>query len=364
MEWHAVTESHIAHGDTAMAARYSESNASTFPAIRRVSWGAIFVGFVITMVVQLLLGILGLALGASVIDPLHEASPLDGIGMGAGIYWVVTSIISLSAGGFAAGALTSVQNSRDNTLHGLTVWGLAMLFLFLLIGTGVGGLIGGTASLVSGGASMFGDAASKMAPQAVDAVQSRLDEADIDLDLSEWREEARQLLRDTGIPEIQADRLDEQVEDLQQEARSAARRAAQNPQRVDDELESLFDKIQREARDTLRAVDREALVNIVTKRTGQNRQEATQTVANWTEGYEQVYQAARAEWDEAKALADEKAREWGDEAAEGIAEASWWTFFTLLLGAIAAAAGASLGGKRDTVVREVNTGYARNRDVT
>ena len=347
-----------------MAARYSESNASTSPAIRRVSWGAIFVGVVIAMVVQLLLGILGLALGASFIDPLQEANPFDGIGMGAGIYWVVSSIISLSAGGFAAGALTSVQNHRDNALHGLTVWGLAMLFLFLLIGTGVGGLIGGTASVVRGGASMFGDAVSKMAPQAVDAVQSRLDEADIDLDLSEWREEARQLLRDTGVPEIQADRLDEQVRDLQRDARSAARRAAENPQRIDDELESLFDRIQREARETLRAVDREALVNIVTKRTGQSRQEATQTVANWTQGYEQAYQAALDEWNEAKALADEKAREWGEQAAEVIAEASWWTFFTLLLGALAAAAGAMMGARRKTVVREVSTGHAHNRELT
>lgn len=335
-----------------MAVTYSEMSATTLPAVRRVSWGAIFVGVVIAMVVQLLLGVLGLAIGASTIDPLQEGNPMDGIGMGAGIYWIISSIISLFAGGLAAGALTTVQNHRDRTLHGLTVWGLAVAFLFLTIGTGVGGLIGGTASMLGGGAKMAGDALAKVAPEAVDAVQTRMDEADIDLDLGEWRAEARQLLRDSAIPAIQPDRLEGEVEELQQDVSSAVNRAGQDPQRVDTELESLFDQIQREGRETLRAVDREALVNIVTQRTGQSRQEAEQTVANWEQGYQQVYQRAREEWDQAKVQAEQKAREWGDQAADGIAKAAWWTFITLLLGAIAAAAGANVGANRVAVVRE------------
>lgn len=87
-------------------------------------------------------------------------------------------------------------------------------------------------------------------------------------------------------------------------------------------------------------------------RTGQSRQEAAQTVANWEQEYQQVYQRTREEWDQAKAQAEEKAREWGNQAADGIATAAWWTFFTLLLGAIAAAAGAKVGANRVAVVRE------------
>ncbi|MEX2260191.1 MAG: hypothetical protein WD672_15940 [Woeseia sp.] len=317
-------------------------------------------GVVITMVVQLMFGVLGLAIGASIIDPLQETSPLDGIGMGAGIYWVISSIISLFAGGFAAGALTSVQNHRNKTLHGLTVWGLATLFLFLLIGSGVGGLIGGTASMISGGASMVGDAVAKMAPQAAGAVQRGMDEANIDIDLSQLREEARQLLRDSGSPALQPGQLEEQAEELQQEAGSAASRAGQNPQRADRELESLFDKIQSEARETLRAADREALVNIVTERTDQSREEARQTVANWEQGYQEAYQRAQKEWEEVKAQAEEKAREWGDQAAEGIASAAWWTFVALLLGAIAAATGANVGANRVAVVREDTSAAVRD----
>ncbi|MDO8861634.1 hypothetical protein Q6D67_07960 [Haliea sp. E1-2-M8] len=348
-----------------MAVTYSEFSASILPAVRRASWGAIFIGVVITMVVQLLLGILGLAIGASVIDPMQEANPVDGIGMGAGIYWVISSMISLFAGGYAAGALTTVQNRRARTLHGVTVWGLATLFLFLTIGSGVGGLIGGAANMIGGGASMVGDAVSKVAPQAADAVQRGTDEADFDLDLSEWREKARQLLRDTGRPELQPDRLEEESEEMQQDIRAAASRAGQDPQRVDKELEALFDKIQREGRETLRAVDREALVNIVSERTGQSRQEAAETVENWEQEYQQVYQRAREEWDEVKAETEEKAREWGEQAAEGVAKAAWWTFFALLLGAVAAAGGANVGANRVTVVHEDNNNaHPRNRDLT
>lgn len=51
-------------------------------------------------------------------------------------------------------------------------------------------------------------------------------------------------------------------------------------------------------------------MNVVTARTGQSRQEAEQTVANWEEGYQQAQQRAREEWDQAKVQAEEKAREW------------------------------------------------------
>lgn len=335
-----------------MAVSYTESTASTVPAVRRVSWGAIFVGVVIAMVVQLLLAVLGIAIGASAINPLQESNPMDGIGMGAGIYWVVSSIIALFAGGYAAGALTTVQDHRDRTLHGIAVWGVAALFLFMVISSGVGRLIGGTASMIGGGASMLGGAVSDVAPRAMDSVQNRIDESDFDLDLSQWREEARQLLRDTGIRALQPDRLEGQAAELQQDIRSAANRAGQDPQTVDQELESVLNRIQSEGRETLRAIDREALVNIVSARTGQSRQEASQTVANWEQGYQQAYQAARTEWEQAKTTTEQKAREWGDQAADAVAKAAWWTFFMLLLGAIFAALGANVGANRVAVVRE------------
>ncbi len=335
-----------------MAVTYSESTASTVPAVRRVSWGAIFVGVVIAMVVQLLLAVLGIAIGASAINPLQEANPVEGIGMGAGIYWVISSIISLFAGGYAAGVLAIMQDRRDRTLHGVAVWGVATLLLFLVISSGVGRLIGGTASMIGSGASMAGGVVSNVAPRAMDAMQQRLDESDFDLDLSQWREEARQLLRDSGISSLQPDRLEGQAEELQQDIRSAAERAGRDPRAVDEELESLLDRIQREGRETLRAVDREALVNIVAERTGQGRQEASQTVANWERGYQQAYQEARAAWEQAKAEAEQKARGWGDQAAGAVAKAAWWTFAMLLLGAIAAALGANVGANRVAVIRE------------
>ncbi|HEX5694714.1 MAG TPA: hypothetical protein VFY00_08885 [Arenimonas sp.] len=339
-----------------MAVAYSESSSTTVPAVKRVSWGAIFVGVVIAMVVQLLLAVLGIAIGASTINPLQEASPIEGIGMGAGIYWVASSIIALFAGGYAAGALTNTQDRRDRTLHGVSVWGVATLLVFLAIGSGVGRLIGGTASVVGSGLSMAGNAVSSVAPQAMDAAQRRLNESDfdleLDLDLGDWRAEVRELLRDSGVSALQPSQLEEEADELQQQLRAAAQSAGQDPMAADQELESLLDQIQREARETLRAVDREALVNIVMERTGQSRQEASQTVANWEQGYQQAYQAAREEWQEAKMMAERKAREWGDQAADAVAAAAWWTFIMLLLGAIASAVGANAGAGRAVVVRE------------
>ncbi len=54
-------------------------------AIKRVSWGAIFAGAVITLVTQLALSILGIGIGASTVNPLNEQNSTSGLGAGAGI---------------------------------------------------------------------------------------------------------------------------------------------------------------------------------------------------------------------------------------------------------------------------------------
>ena len=60
------------------------------PALKRISWGAIFAGTVLAIVLQLALSLLGLGIGLGTIDPLTEQNPMSGIGTGAAIWWIVT----------------------------------------------------------------------------------------------------------------------------------------------------------------------------------------------------------------------------------------------------------------------------------
>ena len=63
--------------------------------VRRVSWGAIFAGLVVTIVIQLTLTLLGVAIGAATIDPLRERNPAEGLGVSSAIWLTVSALISI-----------------------------------------------------------------------------------------------------------------------------------------------------------------------------------------------------------------------------------------------------------------------------
>jgi hypothetical protein len=125
----------------------------TATAGKSISWGAVFAGALLALVVQLMLSVLGIGIGASTINPLTEQNPADGIGTGAAIWFVVSSLIALFAGGWVAGHLAGVSRSSDRALHGILTWGLTTLVTFYLLTTAIGGLIGGTANLLTRGMS-------------------------------------------------------------------------------------------------------------------------------------------------------------------------------------------------------------------
>ncbi|MGI8467872.1 MAG: hypothetical protein ACR2N3_05415 [Pyrinomonadaceae bacterium] len=129
------------------------TGAMPMAAGRRVSWGAIFAGAVVALVVQLMLSVLGIGIGASTINPLTEQNPAAGLGTGAAIWFVLTSIVALFAGGWVAGRLAGMPRDDDRALHGILTWGLATLLTFYLLTTAIGGLIGGTANLLTRGMS-------------------------------------------------------------------------------------------------------------------------------------------------------------------------------------------------------------------
>ncbi len=83
----------------------------------RVSWGAILAGVVAALVVQLLLNILGVGIGASAVDAANTADnpSASGFSLTAGIWWTLSGIIASFAGGIVAGRLCGT--SDDNTAH-------------------------------------------------------------------------------------------------------------------------------------------------------------------------------------------------------------------------------------------------------
>lgn len=325
-----------AYREPAMVGAYSSPAA-----IKRISWAAVFAGVVAALAVQLLLSILGIGIGASTIDPLVEQNPMSGVGIGAGIWFVISSLIALFAGGWVAGRLAGMPRTLDSMLHGILTWGLTTLLLFYFLTTTVGALIGGTFRVLGSGLSAAATSVAAAAPTVAGAAKDQLQQSGIDV--SDIRREVETLMRQTGKPELQPGSIQNKVNQASQQAQNAAGQAASDPANADSTLNQILERISKSGEATINAADRDALTNIIMARTGKSRPEAEATVAS----YEKTYQQARAKYEQTKAQAAQTAREAGDKTASAVSKAAIWTFIVLLISALAAAIGGYLATPRD-----------------
>ena len=135
----------------------------------RISWGAIFAGVVLAIAIQLVLGILGTGIGLSLVNPVEGTTPgATGFGIGAGLYWIVTTVIALGAGGYAAARVAGVHDRFDGLVHGLVVWGVTLILTLYLLTSAVGGIIGGAFRTVGAVASAAGSGIGAAAPKVAD----------------------------------------------------------------------------------------------------------------------------------------------------------------------------------------------------
>ena len=155
---------------------------------RRVSCGAIFAGVVIAVAVQLVLGILGTGIGLSMVDPVEGTTPgAAGFGIGAGIYWLITTVVALGAGGYAAARVSGVTERFDALVHGLVVWGVTLILTLYLLTSAVGGIIGGAFRTIGSVAGAAGATVGTVAPRAAQVAG---------VDVGDVRQEAAAYLSD------------------------------------------------------------------------------------------------------------------------------------------------------------------------
>jgi hypothetical protein len=109
---------------------------------RSISWSAIVSGLVVAMVSQILLTMIGVAIGAATINPTSESNPADGLGTGALIWWFVTALISLYLGARVAGRMSGVVTRREGGYHGFLMWCTSTVIMFMVAGTVLGGIFG------------------------------------------------------------------------------------------------------------------------------------------------------------------------------------------------------------------------------
>ncbi|MGE0726340.1 MAG: PhnA-like protein, partial [Alphaproteobacteria bacterium] len=139
--------------------------------INEIAWGAVAAGVAVTLVVQALLNMLGIGIGAATIEPASADNPsLQGFSLTAAIWWVATGILAAFAGGCVAGRLSGRPKRSTGSWHGLITWAVTTLLIFFMVASAIGGLIGGAFSAVGSAMGGVGAAAGGVAEMAAPAM--------------------------------------------------------------------------------------------------------------------------------------------------------------------------------------------------
>ena len=321
-----------------------------YAAFRRIRWGAVFAGTLIALVTMVALNLLGLGIGLAEINPTQEANPFAGLGVGAIIWYVLSSLASLFAGGYVAGKMSGFPKKSNAALHGLLSWGLFTMISLYLFTTAMGRVVSGVGSAISSVTGGITNTVAAAIPdnldnQVADLVQRQVNQSN--LDLSDIRSEAFELLEQTDKSALDPDNLEQDAHQVRNAAQRNADDVATSPYGAGREINNVIDRIQAKGNNVMEAADKSALVNVLVARTDMSESEARRVVNGWGNRLENTAETVQQEVRQFADRASETATEVGGQVADGLATAALLGFAGLLLGALASYFGGAAGRQTD-----------------
>lgn len=116
-----------------------EHENDTVRAKNRVQWGPIIGGVLTALAALIVLSLLGLAIGASALEPRDVG---EGLGTGAAIWGAISAIIAFFVGGFIAARTAAVGGVGSGMINGFLVGATILALVLYLSGTGLGAAFG------------------------------------------------------------------------------------------------------------------------------------------------------------------------------------------------------------------------------
>jgi MFS family permease len=111
-----------------------------------VRWGPVWAGLLLALGIQLVLGMVGLAVALSSYNP-NAANFGERVASTMSIWSVVSALIALFIGGFVAGRMAAVVGLRNGLVQGSVVWALAVIIGLVLSAFGVAGALGAATNI-------------------------------------------------------------------------------------------------------------------------------------------------------------------------------------------------------------------------
>lgn len=292
--------------------------ANAFPTL---CWSAIIGGTVAAIGIQILLSILGVGAGLAVFTSVTDTHPAVAFSEGAAAVWTGCALMSLFFGAVIAGRFS--HSLHGGFVHGIMVWCLTLIITLVLASMGTSMVLGGALKVLGASISTGGKAAA------------------------------------SGIGDVVKDgakRNSDQIQNFVQEAvQSISNATPKATTRANREIGLAVAKLFTPGADVGSPTNRAAVIKALMDYTQVSEADATKTVDDWTVSYNNL----KAELDNLKTTAEQKAKETADQAASNVSNAAIWSFSGLLIGLLVSAGGGVMGGdhamRRIKVLRETKT---------
>jgi hypothetical protein len=300
---------------------------------RRVSWGAIFAGFFVTMVVQLTLTLLGAAIGIASLEPFREPHSGQKVAIASGIWLLVSGLISIWVGACVAGRLCGGPRRADGLIHGIVAWSVSTCATLALLATAVGTAIGGTAALLGGALELGNLTKSEGATSSLqEQVQSLFPQSGSTLAPTGRTEPGAQQQQPTDQG------AQKQPSEQGKQQQPTPDQGAQQPAKLNDlaqkdpDLSAALSEMQKKGGATQATQARDKAVSILTSKYNMDQQQAANAVQQWDQDSQQRGQQT-----------EQKVQQAAAAATRGLESGALWGFIALALGLIFAAWGGWAG---------------------
>ncbi|WP_447978775.1 hypothetical protein [Candidatus Nitrospira bockiana] len=281
----------------------------------RIRWGAIFAGFVVGVAVQMMLTLLGLAIGAWSVD-VQDTDAARSIPIGTAVWSGISMLVAAFIGGYVAARMAGATDRGDGLYHGAVVWGFNWLVFAWLATTAMSFMIGGVFNV-------FGSAIQSLS-QGVGSTVARLAQStNVNLSMEDVRRQVESVLQATGKKELQPGQIREEAGQITNQAQSGK------------PIGEVSDSALREIREKLAALDRDAAINVMVNKLGMSRAQAEEVVHSTIGLIGPIQRTVENVKEQSVSMANT--------AVDRIGSAAWWLFLLALLTLGAAAGGGAFG---------------------
>lgn len=287
----------------------------------QIRWSAVFAGFVVGVAVQMVLTLLGLAIGAWSID-LHESHTAQGIPLGTGIWTGISMLTSAFIGGYVTSRLSGAPLRSNGIYHGAVVWGVTWLVFGWLTTTAMATMIGGLFSAFGSGLQTIGQAAGQGVSTAVSKV---VDKTNMNSNVSAegLRKQIESILQATQKPELQPGEMKKDAAKITGKAQGG------------QSLSQVTDAGLAELTEKLSALDRDAAINVMVNKFGLSKTQAQEVVQSSIDMIEPL----KGKVQEVK----EQSVDMANATIKNLASVALWMFVLAMLSLFATLGGGALG---------------------